>query len=325
MPLAGRCARAELWYVPSSKDTPLDQIMRKTPGTQILYHCGFTTERGWYDLEATAGRWLVRICKGPEWEMSEFEVTVAAADAEGQRHDVALHQLYDLKSEGWYSGDLHHHSLYSDGWQRASEIYEAALAMDCDFVALSDHNTLSQTGEWLDFASDRFLPIPAFEVTTWQSPEQKLFQEGYGHQNAIGVGSLVHPRPAMQVAPKAEAHEPAKPAKSIWKQYHYESWEDVQQAIEETHRQGGLYVLNHPMGSDEGGSITTWGKIHDYDGIEVFNGGGVAPFLAPANATRGRFSPRTTTPLPRTPGLRCSAPGTRLWRRPVPIATTPRP
>jgi len=88
---------------------------------------------------------------------------------------------------GWYAGDLHAHSGHSDGTTvppgeartkvPPSHVFNAARAARLDFVALSDHNTVSH---WLDV--DRLQPmysstllLHAREVTTYR-----------GHMNAFG-------------------------------------------------------------------------------------------------------------------------------------------
>lgn len=82
----------------------------------------------------------------------------------------------------FYAGDLHVHSLESgDARPSLDEIALFAKGRGLDFVALSEHNTLSH----LDFfreaqaASPNLLLVPSLEFTTYA-----------GHMNAFGVSAL---------------------------------------------------------------------------------------------------------------------------------------
>jgi hypothetical protein len=90
---------------------------------------------------------------------------------------------------GWYRGDLHMHGAHSDGScasQSGSQkvpcplIFTAEQAVNrgLDFIALSDHNTVSQANDIRELQPyfDRLLMIPAREVTTFQ-----------GHANLFGT------------------------------------------------------------------------------------------------------------------------------------------
>ncbi len=88
----------------------------------------------------------------------------------------------------WYRGDLHMHSTHSDGScssQQGNKVacplflsLQAAVRQGLDFVAVTEHNTISHLDElarhqpWFD----RLLLIPGMEVTTFQ-----------GHANVFGV------------------------------------------------------------------------------------------------------------------------------------------
>ncbi len=82
----------------------------------------------------------------------------------------------------WFAGDLHVHSVESgDARPSLDEIAAFARGRGLDFVALSEHNTLSQ----LDFFNDvqarnpGLLLVPSVEFTTYA-----------GHLNAFGVRRL---------------------------------------------------------------------------------------------------------------------------------------
>ncbi len=279
-------ARAELWYADLAPITEElgENISDKEQWTRNLHHATFSTESGWYRLEAPVGKWLVRVSKGPEYEVKEAVVTVnettdGRSESDGERMDWNLSHLYDMESQGWYSGDLHVHSSHSDGKNSVSQVAYSMQASDVDFAALTDHNTVAGLEEWAEFKSDEFLPLPGLEITTRALPNvvKNQISKGFGHQNVIGVSELIG----------------AKDAKndSIWLRYTFSSWIDVQAAIDEARTKGGLYMLNHPfwLGGWPNGTISTWGDIHDYDAIEVWNGW-PAPFMPDTYANESEMA-----------------------------------
>src|SRR5437867_67863 len=80
-------------------------------------------------------------------------------DAPRLRRDVAD----PTRAPGWYRGDLHSHSVHSDGSNTVAEMAEAASAIGLDFLAPTDHNTISQ---WLfDAPSNGLLQLRGLECT----------------------------------------------------------------------------------------------------------------------------------------------------------------
>ena len=97
------------------------------------------------------------------------------------------------KEAGWYRGDLHMHGAHSDGsctnQSGAQRVpcplfltVEAAVNRGLDFIALSDHNTVSQFNDIRELQPyfDRLLLMPARELTTFS-----------GHANLFGVSQPV--------------------------------------------------------------------------------------------------------------------------------------
>jgi hypothetical protein len=93
------------------------------------------------------------------------------------------------RETGWYRGDLHMHGAHSDGScanQSGSQkvpcplffTAQQAVNRGLDFIALSDHNTVSQANDIRELQPyfDRLLMMPARELTTFQ-----------GHANLFGT------------------------------------------------------------------------------------------------------------------------------------------
>jgi hypothetical protein len=82
----------------------------------------------------------------------------------------------------WVAGDLHAHTVHSDGALTVAELAALAAGAGLDFVAVTDHNTVSHHPE---LTADGILLLPGQEVTTDR-----------GHANALGaVGWVDFRRP----------------------------------------------------------------------------------------------------------------------------------
>ena len=89
---------------------------------------------------------------------------------------------------GWYRGDLHMHTAHSDGSclsQSGIQVpcplfltVQAAANRELDFIAITDHNTISQYDDERELQPffDKLLLIPGREMTTFQ-----------GHANVFGT------------------------------------------------------------------------------------------------------------------------------------------
>lgn len=67
---------------------------------------------------------------------------------------------------GWYRGDCHPHSIFSDGSQRPADIADRARAAGLAFIVSTEHNTPAAHGVWGRLADDDLLIMVGEEVTT---------------------------------------------------------------------------------------------------------------------------------------------------------------
>jgi hypothetical protein len=133
----------------------------------------------------TPGTWEVLVGKAfvpqaPAKYRVEVETRDTASLGPQPRQPYAPASL--SKARRWYAGDLHVHSRESgDARPSLDEIASLAESRGLDFVALSDHNTVSQ----LDFIGDAqprhptMLFVPSIEFTTYA-----------GHLGAFGATVL---------------------------------------------------------------------------------------------------------------------------------------
>ena len=80
----------------------------------------------------------------------------------------------------WYRGDLHTHTVHSDGYNTIGEYVQEASRIGLDFLAITHHNTCSHFQEIASRDGSEPLLIPGEEVTT-----------AWGHANVWGIGRWV--------------------------------------------------------------------------------------------------------------------------------------
>ncbi len=132
----------------------------------------------------------------------DIDLTFGEADSDAPQPELLPLQNMDYapNPDGWYRGELHCHTVHSDGDGSVIEVVQKAEGLGLDFLAITDHNVISHLAA-LNKISTRLMLIPGFEVTTYR-----------GHWNAWGVGAsldfriLTEPRMAGVVA-EARARE----------------------------------------------------------------------------------------------------------------------
>jgi hypothetical protein len=136
----------------------------------------------------------------------------------------------------WYRGDLHLHTVHSDGERDPGELVSAAHAGGLDFIVSTEHNTNSANREWPGCRTGSLLVIPGVEVTT-----------RHGHWLAVGL------------PPRG------------WVDWRYGPHDGVfPRFATEVRQAGGLVVAAHPA-APLPGSAWEFG-FADVDALEVWNG-----------------------------------------------------
>ena len=140
------------------------------------------------------------------------------------------------RGRAWYRGDMHLHSVHSDGAWSPARIVAAARRGGLDYIVSTEHNTSSAAGVWGHHAVDDLLVIDGEEVTTRD-----------GHYTALGLPP------------------------GTWIDWRYRAADGaIPRFLEEIHRHGALAVAAHPFGSFAGGR---WKFGYSgVDAIEVWNG-----------------------------------------------------
>jgi hypothetical protein len=155
-----------------------------------------------------AGRWrlMLGVPNARAASRSAYSVRVFFDRGSNRQASAAIADPPLNDQPGWYRGDLHMHSAHSDGScasQQGKRVpcplfrtVEAASAAGLDFVALTEHNTVSHFGEIRQLQPwfDRLLLIPGAEITTFQ-----------GHANIFGQAGFVDFRVGTPSVPDVRA------------------------------------------------------------------------------------------------------------------------
>jgi hypothetical protein len=184
--------------------------------------------------------------QGLAWEV---EVTLGEGPPEPAfRADPAPERAAG-RGRGWYRGDLHTHTVHSDGRRTPAELAAAARAAGLDFIASTEHNTTSANLGWGANAGPDLLVLDGQEVTTRD-----------GHWLALGLG----PGPVVE-----------------WR---YRAADGgLGRALAGLHERGGLAVAAHPFCPLPG---CAWGFGYDgVDAVEIWNG----PWTPDDEATLGAW------------------------------------
>ena len=140
------------------------------------------------------------------------------------------------RGRGWYRGDCHVHSVYSDGKLTPEQLAAGARAAGLDFIATTEHNTADAHGAWHAHAGDDLLVILGEEVTTQT-----------GHWLALGI----------------------QPGQLIDWRYRVRDG-TVDRHLDQVHHAGGLCVAAHPRAPYPSGVFMY--PYEGFDAVEVWNG-----------------------------------------------------
>jgi hypothetical protein len=133
---------------------------------------------------------------------------------------------------GWYRGELHSHSHHSDGKAPIEDLVAAARAQGLDFLAITEHNTVSHLPEICKPVAPDLLVIPGLELSTY-----------HGHVNLWPVTELLDFRISTD--------------------------EQMETVREMAQPRGFLFSVNHPK---EKGPEWDFGSFFDPDCMEVWGG-----------------------------------------------------
>lgn len=212
--------------------------------------------------ELQAGRWrlLIGVPSIRDGVTSRYKVLIRlTAEGPGQPPVTELPSGPAVQGPRWYQGDLHTHTLHSDGFGCADgrggagpcavhQVIDAAVRRGLDFVGVTDHNTTShhQDLATLQLQHDRLLLLRGQEVTSF-----------YGHANVFGTSDVVDFR----------IGHPGVTAATVFAQ---------------ARALGGLLTVNHPAretgekctGCGWSAPDTDWSQVEAMEVVNMFTSSG---------------------------------------------------
>jgi hypothetical protein len=133
---------------------------------------------------------------------------------------------------GWYRGDLHSHTVFSDGSSYPAQVAAAARAAGLDFYGITDHNRAQSPVGLVPSGEGWPILVPGVEVTTYA-----------GHFNVWGTAN--------------------------WYDFRNPTAEGLQAAVDAALADGGFVSMNHPKPF---GPPWEFPEVTGFAGIEVWNG-----------------------------------------------------
>lgn len=147
--------------------------------------------------------------------------------------DLDRARLPQAREPGWYRGDLHMHSVYSDGDSYPHEIAAAVYAAGLDFYGITDHNRAQSPVPMVPHGDGWPVLVPGVEVTSYA-----------GHFNVWG-------------------------GPDTWYDFRDYSTTGQQAAVDAAKADGALVSLNHPKPF---GPMWELPDVTGFDSIEPWNG-----------------------------------------------------
>ena len=144
---------------------------------------------------------------GPE--PCHYRVDIDLDDVPRRMPEVPAPSPVVVAGAGWYKGDLHSHTHYSDARGSLEDLVAAAKTQGLDFLAVTDHNTVGHHLPTRIASGTELLLFPGEEITTYR-----------GHANVWGV--------------------------SGWVDFRITEPGHVDTLARHVHDRGGLFAVNHP-------------------------------------------------------------------------------
>ena len=133
----------------------------------------YTNWQGEFSISVDPGDYEILIFKGPEYEYLWHDVSIDSG--EKAAFSISLERIVNMAEKGWFAGDPHEHTNYSDGINSVEELLLSNLGVGLHWSVQTDHNHVDQNPHFkrvadsLNVDSDsgyKFLVIGGDEVTT---------------------------------------------------------------------------------------------------------------------------------------------------------------
>jgi len=171
--------------------------------------------------------------RGCDWRVDiSFDPGIAPPPPDLVRTGSPRRPAMPAARVGWWRGDLHCHTRYSDGDSWPSEMLHAATETGLDFLGVTDHNNVAHHAAYGSGGAGAPIVLPGVEVTTYG-----------GHWNAWGTDR--------------------------WWDFRTPEGPAVEHAMAEAAEAGAFVSVNHPKPF---GPAWEYPAVRSFHAVEVWNG-----------------------------------------------------
>lgn len=224
------------------------RLLSQSSKTQVVRPGGAYTLSGEVYLTVLPGEYRVMAGRGIEYGVAEAVVTVTPTG----KAEVTLALRREVDTSGYIAGDMHLHTVFSDGDPSPVERVIALAGEGVEFGVASDHGYVTDYGPAVERLKARahVVCVRGDEITTWGD-------DGIGHFNAYprppeaaAISSTLTTGPEMFAAIRAAPGEPLI-------QVNHPRWKD------------GSYFTKAEVDPETGIGGPKFAE--DFDAIEIMN------------------------------------------------------
>ncbi len=205
------------------------RILKTSEGGSGDYHVSCrisssSSDRGGLSGVIEKGRWKLILQKRRFSEDITADVIIDGAPLSAEVKDARpkrLEKRIISQHSGWYRGELHVHSDHSTGRDSIGKILEVAEKTGLDYIAITDHFTISHWEEEACFSESSVLIIQSMELSG-----------NRGHANLHGIKSLKNPY--------------VDDDGTLARFFGLDKMPDMEAVADSVHEEGGLFSINHP-------------------------------------------------------------------------------
>lgn len=139
------------------------------PLIQFLGRTTFFTDlerKGHAHVTVAPGRYVFSVSAGAGFLAPDAQARLTVSAGETKASKVAISQLFDPPSRGWYSADLHHHADRAEAVTPPADLARSQLAAGLNLLFVSDHDSVTNLAALQGIAAKRGVPfIPGIELS----------------------------------------------------------------------------------------------------------------------------------------------------------------
>lgn len=142
---------------------------------------------GTFSINIKGGRYKLIFSRGPEYKPVIQIIDIKKE--EKKKLTIILERVFNMNEKGWFSGDAHMHTVFSDGRQQFKELVAGAHSEGLNFIVSTEHNEgcikAYRHLQKNNYDTKDFIVILGEEITT------DVLGKNFGHFNALGIKEFI--------------------------------------------------------------------------------------------------------------------------------------